>query len=461
MSFSLYLRRAPVDVTVFIIYLAFTLLSIQGVVFTEYVVLLKLNSTSEDVDTDYTQVLVANWTTIFVVCQSLPAIFIILYVLTWSDRGGRKITMILPTLGLLVTSISFTVVYLYGLPIEYLLVGNLSIGLTGNTILHRSGAGSYISDTCTQRNLTVRMSIILGVNLLGIALGQLCFSIWIDATGFLQPFIFMTVLLAFSLFYITYLMEESVDPCQMQKSFSFKNVVVDIISVVMSNRNNRRNLMWWLMAARIFNSLLVNAIFHGLQLYAIGPPLYMSTSGAGYFTSAYFFSNTVGMLFITKALQRYCNISDYALFYLGSLSAMASSLVIAAATSDTVIYLSVPLAVLAILPKAIVEAQLSKLVEKNEKGAIFAQAGVLDNLGFLLGPIWIGVTYSATVETIPGLIFYIMFAGALVNMLLVIYIQYKFGSIEEALAKSFKSDEEYICGSEETHLLQTSSIMKY
>ncbi|XP_033099482.1 proton-coupled folate transporter-like isoform X3 [Anneissia japonica] len=377
-------RGAPVEITVLIAYLAISLLSIQGVVFTEYVVLLELNSTSEDVDPYYTQVLVANWTTIFLVCQSLPAIFIMLYVLTWSDRFGRKFTMILPTIGLLGASISFTIVYVYGLQIEYLLIGYLSIGLTGNTILHRSGAGSYISDTCTHSNLTLRMTILLGINYLGIALGQLCFSVWIDTTGFLQPFIFMTALLAFSIFYTACLMEESIDPRQVQQEFSFKDVVADIINVIMSNRNNRRKLMLLLMSARVVNSVMINAFFYGIQLYAIGPPLYMSTSAAGYYTFAFLLSNAVG--------------------------------------------------------------------------AIFAQSGVLDNLGFLLGPVWIGVTYSATVETIPGLIFYIMCAGALVTMLLIVYIQLKFGSVEEMLARSSKTEEEYISASEETYLLSTSSI---
>ncbi|XP_033099431.1 proton-coupled folate transporter-like [Anneissia japonica] len=291
---------APVEITILIVYLAFSLLSIQGIVFAEYILLLELNSTTEHIKTDYTQKLVANWATICLVCQSLPAIFSTLYISTWSDRGGRKISMILPTLGMLVSSVSFIFMYVYGLPIEYILIGNLSIGLTGNTILHRSGAGSYISDLCTQENLTLRMSILLGISFLAITLGQLCFSIWIDATGFLQPFIFMTVLLAFSIFYIVCLMKESVDPSQMQQSFSFKDVVADIISVISSNRNNRRSLMWWLMSARILNSILVNSLEFGLQMYSIGPPLYMSTSGAGQFTSAYFLSNTVGKRIINN-----------------------------------------------------------------------------------------------------------------------------------------------------------------
>ncbi|XP_033099427.1 proton-coupled folate transporter-like isoform X1 [Anneissia japonica] len=455
---------ALVDIPLFTVYIAFSLLSVQGILFTEFVLYSEFNISSTVNDTkiiNEIQTLTADWTTIFLVCQALPAIFVTLYVSTRSDRVGRKITMVVSTSGYLVTAVNYLFVYLYALPIEYLLIGNLAIGFTGTTFLFRSGASSYVSDLLSNDRLTFRMSVLLGVTILSVGCGQIVFSTWIEAKGFLQPFVFTISALTFTNFYIIFLMQESLDKTNRQQNVLFKDILSDMVNVVVSNKHNRRTIVLLLLLSRVSYSTLINGIFHALQLYCIGPPLYMSTSSTGYFTACYSVSNAFGMLFITKALQRYCNISDYALFYLGSLSAMASSLVIAAATSDTVIYLSVPLAVLAILPKAIVEAQLSKLVEKNEKGAIFAQAGVLDNLGFLLGPIWIGVTYSATVETIPGLIFYIMFAGALVNMLLVIYIQYKFGSIEEALAKSFKSDEEYICGSEETHLLQTSSIMKY
>ncbi|XP_071947508.1 proton-coupled folate transporter-like [Antedon mediterranea] len=423
------------EISVLVIYLAFALLSIQGVVFTEYILQLQLNSSNRDVEVSSAQILLANWTTIFLICQSLPAVFVILYISTWSDCIGRKITMILPTVGMLVTSISFTIVLVYRLPIEYLLIGNLSIGLTGNTILLRSGVGSYLSDISNTANFTFRMSVLLGVNFLGIALGQLVFSVWIDNNGFIEPFIFITVLLVFSIFYIVFMIEESIDTTVLTKKYSFKNVVADMINVILNNTNNRRKIMLLWMFVRILNSSMVNALFHGLQLYAIGPPLNMSTSGAGYFTSSYFLSNTVGMLCITKLLQKLFKTNDYTLFYIGSISAMASSIVIAV-TSDTLVYLSIPLAVLAVLPKAIVEARLSKLVEQNEQGAVFAQAGALDNIGFLLGPIWVGVTYAASVESQPSLIFYIMFIGSLLNMLVVIFIQWNFGKTEETTESS-------------------------
>ncbi|XP_033099435.1 solute carrier family 46 member 3-like isoform X2 [Anneissia japonica] len=450
-----------VESVVLITSLALTLTSTLAVLFIEHIVQLELNATclsNSSESTCYTvedvQVIVSNWTTIFLVCQTFPALLITLYVSTLSDRIGRKITMILPTIGFIVAMINYSIVYVYVLPIEYLLVGNIAIGFSGSITLVRSGASSYISDTASKNNLTFRLSVLQGVAMLGIALGQLGFSLWIEYSSFLPSFLFMTVMLVLSVPYIMYFIEETVT--ENQTATSVGKVLTDMIQVVKNNTNDRRcRIISWLIL-RFMTSILINPFGVAMMLYFIGPPLLWSTTEIGYFTFSFIMSLTLGMLFITKPLQKYCNMSDYSLFYLGSLSAMSSSLIIAAGTTDAVVYLSVPMALLAVLPKAIVEAQLSKLVEKNERGAIFAQAGVLDNLGFLLGPIWIGVTYSATVETNPSLIFYIMFAGALINMLLVIFIQLKFGSIEETMDSSFKSEEEYIA-SEETHLLPTSS----
>ncbi|XP_033099436.1 solute carrier family 46 member 3-like isoform X3 [Anneissia japonica] len=363
--------------------------------------------------------------------------------------------MVLPTIGFLLAAINYSVVYAYVLPIEYLIIGNLAIGFSGNCSLLQSGACSYISDiTANEENVTFRLSVLQGVSMFGQAIGQLGFSLWIGHSSFLPSFLFMTGMLVLCIPYIICFIKETV--VRSSTTTTVKEVVSDMIQVVTKNTNDRRfRLIFWLVI-RFLTSMEINAYGISMMLYFIGPPLEWSTTEIGYFTFSFLISVTVGMLFITKPLQKYCNMSDYSLFYLGSLSAMSSSLIIAAGTTDAVVYLSVPMALLAVLPKAIVEAQLSKLVEKNERGAIFAQAGVLDNLGFLLGPIWIGVTYSATVETNPSLIFYIMFAGALINMLLVIFIQLKFGSIEETMDSSFKSEEEYIA-SEETHLLPTSS----
>ncbi|XP_071943718.1 proton-coupled folate transporter-like [Antedon mediterranea] len=441
------LTSAPVETTVFIAYAIFALLSVQGVVFTKHIIQLNLNvgsalnSSSDLVEEDYVQVLTAEWTTVFLLCQSLPALFVILYVSTWSDRVGRKITLIVPAVGLLVASVSFTSVYLFELPVPYLLIGNLAIGLTGNTILQRSGASSYIGDTCTSEQMTIRMSILLGITFFGIGLGQLCFSFWIEETGFLQPFVFAIVLLLFSIFYITCLMKESVDVDQRDETFSLKHVVRDIVDVITSNRNNRRKLVSLWMAARVINSTTVNSLFHGIQLYVIGPPLHMKIKAAGYFSFLYYMSNTIGMLFITKALKKFCNTGDYALFYIGSTSAIVSSLVLATATDD-IVYIAIPLAVLMVLPKAIIEARLSKFVEQNERGAIFALIGLSDNLGFVLGPIWIGTIYSATVQYLPSVIWYTFTGLSLVTTLLVIFIHLKFGSVDAQFDEKTKKKNE-------------------
>ncbi|XP_033099432.1 proton-coupled folate transporter-like [Anneissia japonica] len=288
---------ALVDIPLFTIYLAYSLLSVQGILFTEFVLYSEFNISSTVNDTkiiNEIQMLTADWTTIFLVCQALPAIFATLYFLTRSDRVGRKITIVLSTSGYLVTAINYLFVYVYTLPIEYLLIGNLAIGFTGTTFLFRSGASSYVSDLLSNDRLTFRMSVLLGVTLLSVGCGQIVFSTWIEATGFLQPFVFTISALTFTIFYIIFLMQESLDKSNLQQNVLFKDILSDMVNVVVSNKNNRRKIVHLLLLSRVSYSTLINGIFHALQLYCIGPPLYMSTNSTGYFTAGYSVSNAFG-----------------------------------------------------------------------------------------------------------------------------------------------------------------------
>ncbi|XP_033115486.1 proton-coupled folate transporter-like [Anneissia japonica] len=294
--------QVTVELVILIISLAFTLLRTLAVLFTEYVIQLELNAgclPNITMATCYTvkevQVLVSNWTTIFVACQSLPALFVALYVSTWSDRVGRKITMVLPTIGYIIATINCIMTYVYALPIEYLLPGNLAIGFSGSVSLVRSGSSSYVSDTVRRDDLTFRLSVLQGVAVLGLALGQLGFSLWIEYSSFLPTFVFIGVMLLLCLLYIVFYIKETVVRNQSTTS-TIGQVLSDMIQVVVRNTNNRRSrLIFWLFV-RCLTSFMMNGSGIAAMLYFIGPPLLWSTSEIGYFTFGNLMSITLGKI---------------------------------------------------------------------------------------------------------------------------------------------------------------------
>lgn len=69
--------------------------------------------------------------------DNIPTIFIMLFLLPWSDKHGRKPLLIAPLIGhMLCTIIDLINYYIPSLPAEFLLIATVPVGLTG-------GRGTY------------------------------------------------------------------------------------------------------------------------------------------------------------------------------------------------------------------------------------------------------------------------------------------------------------------------------
>lgn len=64
--------------------------------------------------------------------DNIPSFFLMLFLLPWSDKHGRKPLMMCPLVGHIFSTLSdITNYYLAHLPAEYLLFSTIPVGLTG------------------------------------------------------------------------------------------------------------------------------------------------------------------------------------------------------------------------------------------------------------------------------------------------------------------------------------------
>ena len=102
---------------------------------------------------------------------ALPSVLFSLFVGAWSDANGRRLVLILPFVGNILSFIIYIVNYhWFELPATQLLWGSVA-GITGGYVCLNIGLYGYISDVTSAEDRTMRLSILNGVFSAGYVLG--------------------------------------------------------------------------------------------------------------------------------------------------------------------------------------------------------------------------------------------------------------------------------------------------
>ena len=103
---------------------------------------------------------------------ALPAVLFSLFVGAWSDANGRKLVLILPFIGNILSFVIYIANYYWfdHLPAAQLLWGSVA-GLTGGYVCLNIGLYGYVSDVTNTEDRTMRLSILNGIFSAGYVLG--------------------------------------------------------------------------------------------------------------------------------------------------------------------------------------------------------------------------------------------------------------------------------------------------
>lgn len=121
------------------------------------------------------QAAAANYLLFYRIALNLPAIFLSLCCGAWSDRVGRRLPIILPSLGAAIAAfiLSFVLRPDWLPPLVVVMVGALVYGMFGKSAVVTMAANSYLTDVSDEEKRTRLLGSLLGVNFLGIFVGSL------------------------------------------------------------------------------------------------------------------------------------------------------------------------------------------------------------------------------------------------------------------------------------------------
>ncbi|XP_038201582.2 solute carrier family 46 member 3 isoform X2 [Arvicola amphibius] len=336
--------------------------------------------------------------------------------LSSSDNHGRKLPMVLSSLGSLGTNVWLCVLSYFDLPLQFLIASTFFGALFGNYTTFWGACFAYIVDQCKEyKQKIIRIAVLdfmLGVvtGLTGLSSGY-----FIRELGFVWSYFIIAAVLIVNLTYISFFLsdpikESSSQMVTMSCSESLKDLFYRTYLLFKNGSGKRQSLLCLLIFTIVIYFFVIIGISPIFTLYELGSPLCWDEVYIGYGTALGSVSFLISFLGIW--LFSYC-LEDIHIAFIGILTTMLGMTLAAfARTTLTMLLVRIPF-FFTMMPFSVLRSMLSKVVHSTEQGALFACIAFLETLSGVTATSAYNGIYSATVAWYPGFIF-LLSAGLLI-----------------------------------------------
>lgn len=145
------------------------------------------SSSSEELVHKYTSL----WLGTMRPVSSIPALIATLLILPMTDVKGRRLGLLLPTVGgLLLTAVCLMVAH-FQLNINYILIGTAMDGIFGRERLFLGSSFAFLADVVPGEKRSARFTLLNSLLFLGAGLGSMVMGNLISFTGYIIPLYFL------------------------------------------------------------------------------------------------------------------------------------------------------------------------------------------------------------------------------------------------------------------------------
>ncbi|XP_051882709.1 solute carrier family 46 member 3-like isoform X2 [Pristis pectinata] len=339
--------------------------------------------------------------------QFFPGLIITLVLGGVSDRYGRKLFVLLPSIGALINSLANLAVAYFSWSLYILFPSVILTACFGGPAALFAGAFAYVADVSSNKQKNMRMALldmILGV--MG-GIGALSSGYYLKAAGFNWPFLTITLINLANIVYIIFFFEESAQvPRTEQDQISFSDKFKEILSrifIIFTSSDFRKCVQIGLLLLALSTFALAEFGALGLYtLYELNAPLCWNEIliGAGSATDlAIFLLSFCGVTIFSYHL------GDIFIIFIGILSFVGGMIMAFFATTTLLMFLVRLVSLFAFMPFPVLRSMLSKSVLPSDQGALFALVACLESLSGTISTTIFNNVYAATVEQFAGFVF--------------------------------------------------------
>lgn len=346
--------------------------------------------------------------------QIIP-IILAFYIGAWSDKRGRKITLIFGLTGELIYSLLYLCFILNkDFPLSYFIFGVTIPGsIGGATLTTFSSFFSYVSDTSNVNNRTKLMTISSAIYSISAPIGVALGSYILSSSGshvyvFLVNIFCIMIALVYSIFFLKWQTKpeqrhiSEVPLSGLWKDLFESGNLSDSLKTFVNKRPNR-SLLW------LSISILGLAIFHRGEKSMMF--LYTQLNfnwNIHDFSNLRTFENALQvpvLLLLVPFLTNYVKLNDAVVVIIGALGYIVSRIVLMTYSTPMMFYIVAGISSLGTIVNPVARSMVSKIVSSEELGKTFALLALLDSIVPLISSVVFTQTYNLSLETIPGLIF--------------------------------------------------------
>lgn len=363
-----------------------------------------------------------------------PAIVLGLFFGAWSDKYGRKIPMVFPSMGSVIG-----VVFYIGSMMErqwnvlLIIAGGMFQGALGKSSVVTMAVHSYAADITEKEQRTKKMGKILSMNFFGLFAGSLLSGILADLVGMEVMFCVVSLFHATAILTIVFLLAETVQykkdtPKKTFECSSFFNLanVKDSLMVVFRKREDgARSIVITIFLISILQITCKTGEMDTTVLFVQHRPLSWSKSGYGFLLSIDYAVMGVCLFFILPLLSNVLKISDTTIIIMAIFCKVARLLWAAFLNKTWMVYVSIGLGAMGGLMISALRSLLSKTVDEHEIGKTFSLLGCGETASKLLGTAIFTNIYGATAKIMPGMVYLIEAAVFFITLLMTIWVTVK------------------------------------
>nr|XP_056714139.1 solute carrier family 46 member 3 [Euleptes europaea] len=322
------------------------------------------------------------------------------------DCCGRKISLILPLVGNLVTSIFLGVMSYYSLSLSFLYALAFISGLFGGMATFLGGAFAFVVDLCeNHKQKTVRIAVVDLIYGLASGLGGLSSGFILKGIGFTWTFLTISLIGMVNVFYVTCFLDDTVRVSEVQQQSLMEGLKRTFSGIhALFKPSSFRKRTWIILLLCTFMAYLFT-VFGGMSLftlYELNDPLCWNELYIGYGSAASTSMSLTSFLGVVVLSQR---LKDIYLIFIGIFSYLGG-IIMAAFANTTLLMLLVRMpSLLSFMPIPVLRSMLSKVALPSEQGALFACIACLEIVIGTISFAAFNSIYAATVAWFPGFSF--------------------------------------------------------
>ncbi|KAK7499093.1 hypothetical protein BaRGS_00009640 [Batillaria attramentaria] len=349
----------------------------------------------------------------------------------WSDRNGRKLPMMIPSLGIIIAALFY--------------------GMFGKTAVFTMALYSYVSETTAERRRTKKFTSLMAFKYLGCFAGafmsgfivQLTNSACAFSTGVMIHAICVTVIF----FYIkeNVITREHKLRLHQRQGKTCMDVFLSSGVVLWRKRQHRgRTAVVCIFIIALFYQSCQTGHQENLVLFVNRAPLSWPPSLYGYLVSFSDLATGLGLIVLAPMLLNCCEARDTLVLCVALACIAVRGLCVGLAFQTWMVFAAVGIGSFGGIVSSVLKSMASKCVDLEEQGQTFALFAGTETVAKILGSVGYTCVYSLTSDIFSGFLFLFMSGISACMIPLVIVVHKCRPKRRPSVVENFSEDIEEI-----------------